>query len=236
MSVGAASVSVAGAGSRRHFARRRQPYFAASEAVKRVLDIALSLVGLVACAPILLVVALVTGWKGPILFVQTRVGRGDTRFRCLKFRTMYPDAERRLAACLAADARASSEWKRHQKLGRDPRITPFGRFLRASSIDELPQLVNVLRGEMSLVGPRPIIAPEIAGYGADAEYHRSGTFAYYASCRPGITGLWQVSGRHLTTHTERRRLDQVYVQSQSVWLDILILFRTVSVVLGLRGR
>ena len=204
--------------------------------VKRILDIALALTLLVFTGPVLAIAALALALQGPVFFTQLRVGRGDTRFRCFKLRTMYVDAEARLAACLAADPDARRDWDRHQKLKSDPRITRLGRLLRRCSLDEVPQVFNVLRGEMSFVGPRPIIAPEIAGYGADAEYHRSAAFADYARCRPGITGLWQVSGRHRTTPAERRRLDRIYAQSRSLWLDAYILTLTVGVVLSLSGR
>lgn len=204
--------------------------------VKRLVDIALALVLLILTLPLLLVIAAVTALDGPVFFVQTRVGKGDTRFRCYKFRTMHVDAEARLATGFAEDPAAAFEWGRHQKLVSDPRITWFGRLLRKSSMDELPQLINVLRGEMSLVGPRPIIAPEVSGYDADAEYHRSAAFADYQRCRPGITGLWQISGRHRTTHAERRRLDRVYARSRSLWLDAYILILTIGVVLSMSGR
>ncbi len=204
--------------------------------LKRVVDVIAALTLIVVTAPVLLVTVLIIACDGPVLFAQTRVGLGDTRFRCFKFRTMYVDAEARLAELIAADPVARRNWETHQKLPHDPRITPFGRVLRRSSLDELPQLINVLRGEMSLVGPRPIIAPEISGYDADADYHRSSAFAEYARCQPGITGLWQVSGRHRTTHAERRRLDQVYARRRSLWLDAYILVLTVGVVLSMSGR
>lgn len=168
---------------------------------------------------------------GPVLFRQTRVGRNGRRFRCFKFRTMHPDAEERLNELLASDPVARAEWSHYQKLRNDPRITPVGRFLRKTSLDELPQLFNVLLGDMSLVGPRPIVAPEVAGYPHDRAYFFSPDFAYYVRCTPGLTGLWQVSGRSETRHEERVRLDRWYARNQSIWLDLMILLKTVRVVL-----
>ena len=173
--------------------------------------------------------------KGPVLFTQLRVGRDGKRFRCFKFRTMRPDAQERLQELLANDPAAREEWNRYQKLQHDPRITPIGHFLRKTSLDELPQLFNVLRGEMSLVGPRPIIAPEIQGYPGDRAYYSNPDFIYYKRCTPGISGLWQVSGRSDTSHDERVRLDRWYARNMSFWLDVTILFKTIKVVLGRSG-
>ena len=173
---------------------------------------------------------------GPVLHRQKRVGRHRSRFTCLKFRTMRPDAEDRLNLLLACNDAARAEWQAHQKLHDDPRVTPLGRVLRETSMDELPQLINVLRGEMSLVGPRPIVAPEIAGYDADRAYFSSAAFEDYATCLPGITGLWQVSGRHKTIYLDRVRLDRQYVRTWSLWLDLKIIWKTVGVVLQRSGR
>ena len=204
--------------------------------IKRGLDVAVSLALLILLAPMLMMIAAALRIEGgPVLFTQSRVGRADSRFACFKFRTMRPGAEAHLEALLAADPVASAEWAAHQKLRNDPRITPLGRFLRQSSLDELPQLINVLRGEMSMVGPRPIIAPEVEGYPADHAYHASPAFAVYARCMPGVTGLWQVSGRHETTHRHRIELDQVYAKRRSLALDVGILWRTVRVVLARTG-
>ena len=205
--------------------------------VKRGLDLILATLLLVLMSPVMLAVAMVlAAGGGPVLFCQRRIGQGRRRFRCLKFRSMRKGAEQRLAALLATDPAARAEWETHQKLAFDPRITRFGRFLRTSSIDELPQLFNVLRGEMSLVGPRPIVAPEVPGYPADRAYFDSEAFNDYAGCRPGITGLWQISGRHQTAHSERVRLDVWYARHWSVVLDLIVLWRTISVVLARTGR
>jgi exopolysaccharide production protein ExoY len=190
---------------------------------------ALALVLLVLLSPVMGIVA----WKiwrtdgAPVFFGHHRVGRDGTLFRCLKFRTMRRDADLALARLLADDPAARDEWARHQKLAHDPRITPIGRFLRKTSLDELPQLLNVLRGEMRLVGPRPVTPPELMRYGP-VRWH-------YVSVSPGITGLWQVSGRNLTTYEERVLLDRRYVESASLWLDLQILLRTVRVLVSGHG-
>ena len=157
--------------------------------VKRSFDIVAALPILAAAAPVMLLIAVLVKLDGgPVLFRHRRVGAGGAAFGCLKFRTMVVDAERALNNLLARDAAARAEWEAEFKLRKDPRITWLGRFLRKSSLDELPQLFNVLAGQMSLVGPRPIVYQEIARYGAK--------IADYYTCRPGITGLWQVSGRN----------------------------------------
>lgn len=204
--------------------------------VKRVFDLLLTAAGLILLAPLLMSVAAVLALDGgPVFFTQIRIGRGGRRFRCFKFRTMHTDAQDRLAGLLASDPAARAEWDRYQKLRDDPRVTPLGRLLRRTSLDELPQLWNVLKGEMSLVGPRPIIAPEIEGYAGDKAYFHDPDFAYYKRCLPGLTGLWQVCGRNDTTHRERVRLDRWYARNWSFWLDLLIVFRTFRAVLGRGG-
>ena len=203
-----------------------------SKGLKRLLDILISGLALIALSPIMGLIAIgLLSERAPIIFSQTRIGTDRRRFRCFKFRTMLPDAEARLKRLLETDREARVEWHRSQKLRRDPRVTPLGHFLRASSLDELPQLFNILRGDMSLVGPRPVIAPEIEGYPADRAYYSSPAFADYARCVPGLTGLWQVAGRHETSHAERVRLDRWYARNRSVWLDLVILCQTVRVVL-----
>lgn len=195
---------------------------------KRLVDMVLASLLLLLLAPVLLGLALALRLQGgAALFAHVRVGRHGTPFHCYKFRTMLPDAERRLQELLARDPEARREWEKDFKLRRDPRVTPFGEFLRRTSIDELPQLWNVLRGDMSLVGPRPVVVAELQRYGNRA--------ALYTSVRPGITGLWQVSGRNDTTYEERVSLDAQYVQNWSLSLDWHILWRTLFVVLGRRG-
>ena len=209
---------------------RRQNSGKLGRALKRAFDVAASGLALIALSPLLIGVMLALkwsyGWDKSIFFSQRRVGKDRVRFDCLKFRTMAPDAEERLQALLAADPEARKEWDTYQKLSRDPRITPVGHFLRKTSLDELPQLVNVLRGDMSLVGPRPIVAPELKGYVNDAAYYDSPEFEGYAALRPGVTGLWQVSGRASTAYSERMRLDAWYADNWSLWLDVLIILKT----------
>jgi lipopolysaccharide/colanic/teichoic acid biosynthesis glycosyltransferase len=185
--------------------------------------------GLVLLSPFFLVVALlVRADGGPAFFAHQRVGRGGKLFGCLKFRSMVIDSQARLEALLASDPAARAEWEATRKLKNDPRITRIGRFLRSTSLDELPQLINVLRGEMSLVGPRPVQEAEIDRYyGASA--------AHYMAVRPGITGLWQVSGRSETSYESRVALDVSYVSRPSMLADLSILLRTPVAVLSRRG-
>jgi Undecaprenyl-phosphate galactose phosphotransferase WbaP len=196
---------------------------------KRALDIIGAGVGLVLLAPFFLIVALlVRADGGPAFFAHQRVGRGGKLFGCLKFRSMVIDSQARLEALLANDPAARAEWEATRKLKNDPRITRIGRFLRSTSLDELPQLINVLRGEMSLVGPRPVQEAEIDRYyGASA--------AHYMAVRPGITGLWQVSGRSETSYESRVALDVSYVSRPSLLADLSILLRTPVAVLSRRG-
>ena len=202
---------------------RQQPRL--GRGIKRGGDIVFSLLVLGLGAPVLLLLAVVvkTSSKGTVFYSQRRIGRGYRGFGCLKFRTMRKDADRVLAAILAADPELRAEFERDHKLRNDPRITPLGRFLRRSSLDELPQFINVLRGQMSVVGPRPIVWDELPRYGAAMDE--------VLSVRPGLTGLWQVSGRNNLTYEQRVRLDLHYVRQRSFWLDLRIILRTIGVVL-----
>ncbi len=184
---------------------------------------------LLVLSPLLLLIAALI-WRrdgAPIIFAHYRVGCSGKLFKCYKFRTMYVDAERVLADLLRDNPSARAEWERDQKLTDDPRITPIGRFLRKTSLDELPQLFNVLRGDMNAVGPRPITVDELDRYGRE-RWH-------YLAVRPGITGLWQVSGRNNLSYAARVALDREYVETRNLWLDIGILFRTIEVVLNHDG-
>lgn len=196
---------------------------------KRAMDIAIAGTALLAALPFFLIVgALVRADGGPAFFAHPRIGRGGRIFGCLKFRSMVVDSQARLEALLAADPAARAEWETTRKLKNDPRITRIGRFLRATSLDELPQLLNVLRGEMSIVGPRPVTQSELDSYyGAAA--------AHYLSVRPGITGLWQVSGRSDTSYAQRVALDVAYVSQPSLLADLRILVKTPVAVLSRRG-
>jgi exopolysaccharide production protein ExoY len=194
---------------------------------KRLLDIFGACVALILCAPVMLLIFLGLAIIGNPIFAQYRVGRGGKLFPCYKFRTMVNGAEQVLTDYLRNNPVAKEEWLRTYKLTNDPRITPLGRFLRKSSLDELPQLFNVLRGDMSLVGPRPIVPAEVPRY-------RSRIRAYHG-LRPGITGLWQVSGRNLVSYRRRVALDSVYARECSIPLDVLILVKTIGVVFVGRG-
>ena len=195
------------------------------EALAQTLNRVAAALLLIALGPAMLAVAWQV-WRqdrGPVLFGHYRVGRDGKLFRCLKFRTMRLDAQKMLNELLERDVDARAEWERDCKLTNDPRVTPIGDYLRRTSLDELPQLLNVLRGEMSLVGPRPITVQELTKYG-QVRWH-------YLSVRPGITGLWQVSGRSDTSYDQRVDLDRRYVEARSPWVDLWLLIKTVKVVL-----
>jgi Undecaprenyl-phosphate galactose phosphotransferase WbaP len=198
-------------------------------AVKRVIDVALTVIIFLVIIPlfVLLTIAVAQSSRGPVFYSQRRIGKGGGQIRAWKFRSMYPDAEALLHHYLEADPQLREEWEQDRKLRNDPRVTPIGRILRKTSLDELPQLWNVLCGEMSLVGPRPIVSAEIEKYG-DCYYH-------YQSVHPGITGLWQVSGRNNTTYAERVQFDKYYAENWSLWLDFRILCRTFKTVLLREG-
>jgi exopolysaccharide production protein ExoY len=192
---------------------------------KRMIDIVLAISAIVLLAPLLIIcfVATTITSPGPALFRHRRVGFGGKQFDCLKFRTMAVDAPERLRQLLESDPVAAAEWTAYRKLRCDPRVTAIGAILRKSSLDELPQLFNVLRGDMSIVGPRPVTEEELSRYSNER-------FAYL-SCRPGITGLWQVSGRSTTTYRERVACDAFYARNWSLFLDAKILIVTVPAVL-----
>jgi Undecaprenyl-phosphate galactose phosphotransferase WbaP len=206
--------------------RLRQPW---SQALKRTFDAILVLLLGLATLPLVGVIALLVRLSSPgsIFYGQERIGRFGRRFTAWKFRTMLPDADAVLARYLDEHSELAAEWRAKHKLRCDPRVTWIGRILRSTSLDELPQIWNVLLGEMSFVGPRPIVAAEIDKY---AEYYE-----HYVQVLPGITGLWQVSGRNNTTYEERIALDVYYVQNWSLWLDIYILASTAKVVLLCEG-
>jgi len=193
-----------------------RPY---SQLLKRLFDIAAASAILVFLAPLLALIAALVWREGrPIFFAHTRVGQHGQLFKCLKFRSMVPNAAEVLADLLASDPAAQAEWDKDFKLKNDPRITALGSFLRKSSLDELPQLINVIRGDMSLVGPRPVVPDELERYGDGKRY--------YLEVRPGITGLWQISGRNDLDYDERVNLDTWYVRNWTLWYDIFILFKT----------
>ncbi len=196
--------------------------------LKRTFDIVVSSALLALLSPLLAYVALkISKDGGPPIFGHTRIGRDGKAFKCLKFRSMVVNAQEILSKLLATDPEAKAEWDKDFKLKNDPRINEIGHFLRKTSLDELPQLWNVLKGEMSLVGPRPIVQDELSRYGDDV--------AYYLLARPGMTGLWQVSGRNNVDYATRVYLDSWYVKNWSLWSDIAILFKTVGVVTDRSG-
>ena len=197
--------------------------------LRRAFDVAVALSILLVALPFLLVIAAVMYLSdpGPLFFVHRRIGLGGAHFGCLKFRTMKVDGDAILAAHLARSPAARIEWEETQKLKNDPRVTRVGALVRKLSLDEFPQLVNVLRGEMSIVGPRPIVDAEVRRYGR--------FFEYYCHVKPGLTGLWQISGRNDTTYRERVQLDVEYVGRKSLWLDTLLILKTVPAVLLARG-
>lgn len=195
----------------------------------KIIDRMGSFVLLAVAAPLMVLIALgiMISSKGPVLFKQERIGRGGKKFTCYKFRTMQVDAQARLEKLLETCAASRFEWAKDQKLKNDPRIHAFGEFLRKSSLDELPQLFNVLKGDMSLVGPRPIVENEIQKYGR--------YFAHYCAVRPGITGLWQISGRNDVAYRRRVAFDVIYVRKGRVADNVKILLQTVPVVLAAKG-
>jgi len=188
--------------------------------IKRAIDLLMLAVGALLVIPVggLISLAIWAESGRPIFFGHKRIGRDGRKFTAWKFRTMIPDADRVLQEALQRDPALRSEWEANHKLRQDPRLTGVGRFLRRLSLDELPQIWNVLRGDMSLVGPRPIVEGEIEKYGD--------LFDLYLRVRPGLTGLWQVSGRSDLSYPERVRLDTYYVRNWSIWLDLVILLRT----------
>jgi lipopolysaccharide/colanic/teichoic acid biosynthesis glycosyltransferase len=196
---------------------------------KRGMDVLGSLTGLLFLSPLFILLAVLIRLEsgGTALFRQGRIGRGGVQFQMLKFRTMYEDSSSDLDTHLENNPRQRLSYERYQKLINDPRLTPLGRFLRRTSLDELPQLWNVLFGEMSLVGPRPFLPEQVEDYGPN--------YGRYVLVRPGMTGLWQVSGRNRLSFAERVRLDEIYLCSWSLELDAWILWRTVWCILRQDG-
>lgn len=198
---------------------------ARSQKIKRAADILMALCLIVLALPLALAIAaaIALETRGPVFFIHTRIGKGGRRFRMWKFRSMVVDADVVLKRHLDENREHLSEWLRTRKLKCDPRVTRVGWLLRRSSLDELPQLWNVLRGDMSMVGPRPIVQQEIARYGP--------VFSLYSRVTPGLTGLWQVSGRNDTSYRERIALDAQYIRNWSLLGDLRVLLRTVRVVI-----
>lgn len=206
-----------------------RPRFQTKTVLKRTLDLCIAISALIFLMPFMAFAAIMVRLAdgGPALFSQERIGRDGKTFQCYKFRSMIINSQEVLDQLLATDPVAASEWAADQKLRNDPRITKIGAFLRKTSLDELPQLMNVIRGEMSIVGPRPIIQAEIPRYGR--------AFKDYTSVRPGLTGLWQVSGRNDTTYPQRVAMDRHYARTNTVSGDIGIILRTIPAMLFSRG-
>ncbi len=209
---------------------RRPPTQLFANAAKRSLDVSVASTAFVLLTPLFLTIYLLMKLTdgGPVFFKQTRVGKGGRRFTCFKFRSMVLHADKVLEDVLTRDVEARRQWQATQKLVRDPRVTKLGHFMRKTSLDELPQLINVITGDMSLVGPRPIVPGEIPRYGD--------SFQHYAAVRPGITGLWQVSGRNDCPYPERVALDVRYTTNWTFLLDVTILIKTIPAVLNQRGN
>jgi Undecaprenyl-phosphate galactose phosphotransferase WbaP len=197
--------------------------------IKRFIDLTLAIIGGIILLPFLLLAALLVKVTspGPVLYRHSRLGKNGKPFIAYKFRSMVTDSDERLQKLLESDPELKKEWNESHKLKNDPRVTPIGKILRRTSIDELPQIINILKGEMSLVGPRPITEAEVEKYGED--------FNRIFSATPGLTGLWQVSGRSDSDYTARISYDTYYLQSWSVWLDIWVIFKTFGAVARGRG-
>lgn len=193
------------------------------------MDVAIALAAIILFLPAFIIIAIAVALEreGPIIFAQRRIGRHGVAFKLYKFRSMHVDGDRIFADHIDASPDAAAEWARDHKLQRDPRVTRLGRFLRRSSLDELPQLFNVLRGDMSIVGPRPIVEAEVRRYGR--------FFRYYCAVRPGITGIWQISGRNHVTYRRRVAMDALYAQKKTVLLDIKVIAATIPAVLRRTG-
>lgn len=197
-------------------------------ASKRIFDVLSASALLLFVAPLMIVIFLLVRLDGgPAIFAHRRVGQNGRPFYCLKFRSMFTDSSARLETLLNTDVAAREEWARDHKLRFDPRVTPLGRILRASSLDELPQLINIIRGDMSVVGPRPIVQAEAPRYGA--------RFAHYCRSRPGLTGIWQISGRNNVSYRKRVAMDVLYARNGSFPLDMKIVCLTIPAVLFSRG-
>lgn len=208
---------------------RRGEHDATKHAIKRGFDLTAGIILLFLLAPLMMmIIVLIRGGDGgPAFYRQTRIGRGGRTFSCWKFRTMARNSDEALRQLLASDPTAAREWAENQKLTHDPRVTPVGVFLRRSSLDELPQLLNIVVGDMSFVGPRPIVAAERERYGE--------AFSHCFSVPPGLTGLWQISGRSDCSYATRISLDSQYVSEWHLLLDAKILMRTVPAVLTQKG-
>lgn len=199
--------------------------------VKRIIDIIAGLIGIILLLPLTIILYIVKLFskehKGPLFYEQLRIGKNGKTFRIFKYRTMIVGADEILERYLEENEEAKEEFEANQKLDNDPRITKFGNFLRKTSLDEFPQFINVLRGDMSLIGPRPLVKGEL-------DLH-NGNHKIYESVRPGITGWWGCNGRSATNYEERLQLEYYYVENMSIWLDIKCIFKTIGSILKKEG-
>lgn len=198
--------------------------------VKRCFDIVCGLIGVIVLIPVTIILKIVTICSGdlnPIIFSQNRIGKNGKEFKFYKFRSMVSNADEILEQTLKNDKKRAEEWKKYQKFENDPRITKIGNILRKTSLDEAPQFINILKGDMSMIGPRPLVPGELDSH--------NGNHEIYESVRPGITGWWACNGRSATTYEERLDLEYYYVKNKSLWLDIKCVFKTISAVLTKKG-
>jgi len=198
--------------------------------VKRFFDIGFSIFAIIITLPITIPIAVIIKLTdgGNIIYGHERVGKGGRKFKVLKFRSMYMDADKKLKEILENDPKAKEEWEKTFKLKNDPRITPIGKFLRKTSLDELPQFINVIKGDMSVVGPRPVVEEELIKY-----YKEKANL--YKSIKPGVTGYWQVEGRSDTDYDERIKMDEYYIKNQSFLFDLKIILKTIKVMITRKG-
>lgn len=198
--------------------------------VKRCFDIVCGLIGVIVLIPVTIILKIVTICSGdlnPIIFSQNRIGKNGKEFKFYKFRSMVSNADEILEQTLKNDKKRAEEWKKYQKFENDPRITKIGNILRKTSLDEVPQFINILKGDMSMIGPRPLVPGELDSH--------NGNHEIYESVRPGITGWWACNGRSATTYEERLDLEYYYVKNKSFWLDIKCVFKTISAVICKKG-
>lgn len=194
--------------------------------IKRIFDIVCGLIGLICLIPLTILVKIISVCSGDhksIFYTQKRIGKNGREFKLYKFRSMVPNADEILEQTLKMDKVRAEEWKKYQKFEKDPRITKIGNILRKTSLDEVPQFINILKGDMSMIGPRPLVPGEL-------DLH-DGNHEIYESVRPGITGWWACNGRSATTYAERLKLEYYYVKNKSLWLDIKCVFKTISAIL-----
>lgn len=198
--------------------------------IKRIFDIVCGLIGLICLIPLTILVKIISVCSGDhksIFYTQKRIGKNGGEFKLYKFRSMVPNADEILEQTLKMDKVRAEEWKKYQKFEHDPRITKIGNILRKTSLDEVPQFINILKGDMSMIGPRPLVPGELDSH--------DGNHDIYESVRPGITGWWACNGRSATTYAERLELEYYYVKNKSLWLDIKCVFKTISAILTKKG-